>query len=236
MWPPQSIPRLGSHFKVALEVEPDYREALYALPAAFRSPRRNAEPSRQLVLYEKTDPTPRRHYADPLLDALDSIREDSVQEMVNEGHALQQSSDLDRTRAIHEDILDIDPQYPQAHVNLVAIHGQEGDFDRSGFRYERSVTMDPSIAEAHYNHGVSRHHAGKYSAAVEAFGKALDINPLHADSHSNSRTALEALGRGPKRLRTTGIRYSTVLRTRWRSSVSGGGWPTGDGTERRCLI
>ena len=156
--------------------------------------------------------------------------------MVNEGHALQQSSDLDRARAIYEDILEIDPQYAQAHANLVAIHGQQGDYDRSGLHFERYVAMGPSIAEAYYKQGVSRHHAGEYRAAVEAFGKALGINPLHSDSHSNSGTALEVLGRGPKRLRTTGIRYSTVLRTRWRSSVSGGGWLTGDGTERRCLI
>jgi len=161
----------------------------------FRSLGRDAGASRQLALYERADPTPRRHYADPLLDAMDSIREDSVQEMFNEGHALQGSGELDRARAVYEEILEIDPQYVQAHVNLVAIHGQLGDYDRSGFHYERSVSMDPAIAEAHYNHGVSRHYAGDYEAAVEAFRKSIEINPLHADSHSNLGTALEALGR-----------------------------------------
>ena len=183
------------HFEAALEVEPDYREALYALAGALRSLGRDTEASHQLALYEQTNPTPRRHYADPLLDAMDSIRDDSVQEMFNEGHALQQSGELASARALYEDLLEIDPDYVQAHVNLVAIHGQQGNYERSGFHYERSVAMDPSIAEAHYNHGVSRHFAGEYEAAVEAFEKSLEINPLHSDSHSNLGTALEALGR-----------------------------------------
>lgn len=183
------------HLEAALEIEPDYREALYALAGALRSLGRDAEASRQLSLYEATDPTPRRHYADPLLDAMDSIRGDSVQEMFNDGYALQQGGELERARSLYDEILEIDPDYVQAHVNLVAIHGQMGDYARSASHYDRSVDLDPTIAEAHYNHGVSRHFAGDYDAAVEAFGKAIEINPLHADSHSNLGTALEALGR-----------------------------------------
>ena len=183
------------HLEAALAIEPDYREALYALAGALRSLGRDAEASRKLSLYETADPTPRRHYEDPLLDAMDSIRSDSVQEMFNEGYALQQDGELERARSLYDEILEIDPSYVQAHVNLVAIHGQLGDYGRSASHYERSVALDASIAEAHYNHGVSRHFAGDYAAAVNAFGKAIEINPLHADSHSNLGTALEALGR-----------------------------------------
>lgn len=196
------------HLEAALEIEPGYREALYALAGALRSLGLTAEASRQLALYERADPGPRRHYEDPLLDAMDSIRDDSVQEMFNDGYARQQSGDLASARDLYSDILEIAPDHVQAHVNLVAVHGQSGDYARSAVHYERAVALDPTIAEAHYNHGVSRHFAGEYEAAADAFRKALEINPLHADSHSNLGTALDAMGHSSEALR----HYEDALR------------------------
>ena len=183
------------HLHAALEIEPDYREALYALASAFRSLGRDSEASEQLSLYEETDPTPRRHYADPLLEAMDSIRAGSAQDVFNKAYALQQEGDLESARVLFDSVLEIDPNYVQALVNLVAVHGQLGDHERATLHYERSIALDPSIAEAHYNYGVSRHFAGDYEGAFEAFGKAIEINPLDADAHGNLGTTLEAMGR-----------------------------------------
>ena len=183
------------HFEAALGIEPDYREALYALASAYRLDGRREEAAEQIARYEQADPTPRRHYADPLIDAMDSIRARSAQDTFNEGHALQARGDFEGALAAYGDVLEIDPEYVQAHVNLVAIHGELGNHDQALRHYGRSVELNPSIAEAHYNYGVSRHFAGDFRGAAEAFGKAVTINPQDADTHGNLGASLEELGR-----------------------------------------
>ena len=183
------------HLEAALEIEPDYREAVYTLASAYRTMGREAEAAQQLARYERMSPVQRRHYSDPLLDAMDSIRAGSAQQVFNEGHALQQQGDLDGARARFDSVLEISPDHVQAHVNLVAVHGGLGNYEESARHYRRAVELDASIAEAHYNHGVSRHFAEDYEEAASAFRKAIEINPQHADAYGNLATTLDALGR-----------------------------------------
>ena len=189
------------HLEAALAIEADYREALYALASAYRLEGRHEEAAEQVAVYERTDPTPRRHYDDPLIDAMDSIRALSTQETFNQGHALQARGDLEGAMAAYGDVLEIDPGYVQAHVNLVAVHGELGNYEQAAAHYQRSVALDPSIAEAHYNYGVSRHLAGDFRNAADAFEKALAINPQDPNAHGNLGVSLDELGRASEATR-----------------------------------
>ena len=184
------------HLEAALEVESGYREALYALANAYRAEGREDDAEEKLRLYEQTDPAPRRHYADPLIDSLDAIRRGSAQSVFNEGHSLQERGQITAARAAYETVLEIDPDYVQAHVNLVSVFGQMGDPDQARRHYQLAVALDPGIAEAHYNFGVSLHFAEDFEGAEKAFRKALAINDQNADAHGNLATTLEQLGRG----------------------------------------
>lgn len=189
------LPTGIGHLQRAVELEPDYREAHYALANAYRRAGRLADSARHLAAYEEADPAPRRHYADPLLDGMSALQAGSAQARFNEGHALQAKGDLGGARAAYRATLEIDPKYVQAHVNLIAIHGQLGAPDQAARHYEQAVALDASIEEAHYNYGVSRHFAGDFAGAVAAFRKALAINSQSADTLGNLGVALEALGR-----------------------------------------
>lgn len=183
------------HLEAALEVEPGYREALYALANAYRAQGREDDAEEHLRLYEQADPAPRRHYSDPLIDSLDSVRRESAQSVFNEGHSLQERGESTAARAAYESVLEIDPDYVQAHVNLVSLFGEMGDHDEARRHYQHAVSLDPGIAEAHYNYGVSLHFAGDFEGAEQAFRKALAINDQNADAHGNLATTLEQLGR-----------------------------------------
>ena len=187
--------RAIAHLEAAIHAEPDYREALYALAGAYRLQGRHEEAAGKLALYEKADPAPRRHYADPLIDAMDSIRASSAQQVFNEGHALQFRGDYQGALAAYSTVLDIDPDYVQAHVNLVAVYGEVGDYELAARHYERSVALNSSISEAHYNYGVALHFAGDYRGASDAFRKAVEINPHDPNTLANLATSLEELGR-----------------------------------------
>ena len=187
--------RAITHLEAAIRAEPDYREALYALASAYRLQGRHQEATAKLVLYENADPGQRRHYPDPLIDAMESIRASSAQQVFNEGHALQARGDYEGALAAYAAVLEIDPNYVQAHVNLVAVHGELGNYEQASQHYEQSVSLNPSISEAHYNYGVSLHFSEDYRGASDAFRRALEINPQDPNTHANLATSLEELGR-----------------------------------------
>ena len=182
------------HFEAALAVEADYREAIYALAQELRLVGREAEAAAQLERYESVGTALRRHYEDPLVDAMDSIRSASAQQAFNDARALQDSGDFQGALARYSGALEIDPNYAQAHVNLIVVYGQLERHDEVAKHYELAVKLNPSIAEAHYNYGVSRHLAADYAGAAAAFRRALSINPQDANAHNNLANALEQSG------------------------------------------
>ena len=179
------------HFQAALATEPDYREAIYALAQELRLVGRGAEAEQQLERYESVPAALRRHYADPLIDAMDTIRSASAQQVFNDAQALQNTGDWEGASALYGSALEIDPNYAQAHVNLIVVYGQLARHDEVAEHYRRAVSLNPSIAEAHYNYGVSRHLAADYQEAVAAFRQALAINSQDANAHNNLANALE---------------------------------------------
>lgn len=190
----QSDQAIG-HLEAAVAAEPDYREALYALANAYRASGRTDEAENVLRRYAESDPVPRRHYADPLIDSMDSIRSASAQAVFNEGHSYQEGGDLNAALRAYESVLEIDPSFVQAHVNLISVFGELGNHELARRHYERAVVLDPTIAEAHYNHGVSLHFSGELEGAMAAFRKTLDLNDQHSDAHGNLATLLERQGR-----------------------------------------
>ena len=182
------------HFEAALAIEADYREAIYALALELRLAGREAEAAKQLERYESAGTTLRRHYEDPLVDAMDSIRSASAQQVFNDARALQDSGDLQGALERYSSVLEIDPNYAQAHVNLIVVYGQLERHDEVAKHYRLAVKLNPSIAEAHYNYGVARHLAADYPRAATAFRKALAINPQDANAHNNLANALEQGG------------------------------------------
>ena len=189
------------HLEKAVDLEPGYREARYALASAYRAIGRDEDAAEQLTRYSQADPTARRHYADPLIEGMDSIRASSAQATFDEGFALGSRGDLEGARAAYQAALEIDPAYAQAHVNLIAVHGELGNHALAAEHYNRAVELNPSIAEAHYNYGVALHFADNYQGAADAFAKALDVNPQDANAHANLATTLEQLGRTSEAIR-----------------------------------
>ncbi len=188
--------RAVEHLEEAVAEEPGFREALYALAGAYRAQGREGEADRLLRRYETVASTPRRHYPDPLIDGMDAIRSFSAQATLERGRALQAQGDLEGARGSYSAALEIDPEYVEAHVNLVSVLGELGDHEQATSHYQRAVALDPSIPEAHYNFGVSLHFSGEFAAAADAFRKALAVNDRYADAHGNLASSLEELGRG----------------------------------------
>ena len=183
------------HLRTALAEEPEYREALYALATSLRSIGEEEEANVQMALYAKADSTQRRHYPDPVLDAMASVRGGSAQEAFERARALQDEGDADGARAVYLEVLEIDPDYVQAHVNLIAVLGELGVVDLAENHFQKAVALNPSISEAYYNVGLLRNRAGDHDGAIKAYEEAVRLNPQNADALTNLGAALDVLGR-----------------------------------------
>ena len=182
------------HLEKAVELDPDYREANYLLANMYLKAGRQEDADLYLMQYEQTNPSPRRHYADPLIDAISSIKTDSAQKYFEEGREWQRLGDLESAIVSYQSALEMDQDYVHAHVNLIAIHGQMGNLELATRHYERSLQLRPLIADAHYNYGISLQYAEDFKGAVEAYRKAVEINPQDSAAYGNLGVALERLG------------------------------------------
>jgi tetratricopeptide (TPR) repeat protein len=180
----------------ALQLEPDYREALNLLANVYSQAGRAEDAGKQLGLFEQAAARKRRHYADPLVDELDELKAGDVLTLFEDGLALQNAGDLRQALARYNEVLEIDPDYEQAHVSLIAVHAMLGAPRQAVLHFERALAINPNLKEAHYNLGLMRHREGNFAEAADAFSKALEINPTDAETLGSLGVALEQLGRG----------------------------------------
>ena len=183
------------HLEQAVTLDPEYREAHYALANAYLEAGRGADAALALTRYEASDPAPRRHYPDPLMDALGKLTAATAQTLFQEGSELMSRGSLVPARDALESVLDIDPRHAQAHVNLISVYGQLGDAAKATAHYQQAIALNDDLEEAHYNYGLLVAFENDFDSAIPAFTRALEINPQSAESHGNLGFALEQVGR-----------------------------------------
>lgn len=196
LYAPRDRAQASVYLEQALGIEPDYREARYLLANTYTLEGRSDDAKKQLELFEQTDTTPRRHYQDPLLDALVELKTGDARTLYEDALAQQQAGNLRRALELYESTLEVDAAHLQAHVSLIAVHGMLSNFEQAVVHFNRAVALNPDTLEAYYNLGLVRHSAGDPAAAAAAFSKALEINPADAQTHANLGVVLEQLGRG----------------------------------------
>ena len=183
------------HLERAIALDPEYREAHYALANAYREVGRGADAALALANYEASDATPRRHYPDPLIDELAKLTATTAQTLFQEGSELMSAASLPAARDASEAALELDPQHAQAHVNLISVYGQLDDTAKATAHYNEAVALNDELEEAHYNYGVLLAFDDEFDSAIPMFTRALEINPQSAESHGNLGFALEQVGR-----------------------------------------
>lgn len=183
------------HLEQAVTLDPEYREAHYALANAYREAGRGADAALALARYEASDPATRRHYPDPLIDELGKLTASTAQTLFQEGSELLSSGSLAAARDALESVLEIDLGHAQAHVNLISVYGQLGDAAKATAHYQQAIALNDDLEEAHYNYGLLRAFENDFDSAIPAFTRALEVNPQSAESHGNLGFALEQVGR-----------------------------------------
>lgn len=180
-------------YQRAVELEPQFGRAHYALALAFRDAGAGERAETHLNAYRRLGPR-RPVPADRLLNEIRSMK-GTGRDLLAEGARLGRAGHLAESIAMHLKAVDADPADAQAHVNLISLYGRTGRPDSAEKHYRAALALGSSLAEAHYNYGVLLAASSRYEDAAAAFRQALDVDAFYASAHHNLAALLARQGK-----------------------------------------
>ena len=103
--------------------------------------------------------------------------------------------------AAYERALALDPELPDAHLNLGRLLHEAGDLAAAEHHYRDALALRPGDATAAFNLGVALEDAGRLPEASDAYELAIAADPRAADAHHNLAWVYERLGEPQAALR-----------------------------------
>jgi predicted Zn-dependent protease len=102
---------------------------------------------------------------------------------------------------LYEEILNIDPAYAPAYINLGTIHFHLRQFDRAEELYRRATEADPGYVLAFFDLGNVLDELQRQDESIVAYLRAIALAPRFADAHYNLALAYERKGKKRQSLR-----------------------------------
>jgi tetratricopeptide (TPR) repeat protein len=106
-----------------------------------------------------------------------------------------------RAIGLYEEILEIDPEYAAAYINLGTINFHLRQFERAEQLYRRATEADSSYVLAFFDLGNVLDELQQSDESITAYLQAVSLSPRYADAHYNLALAYERKGERRKALR-----------------------------------
>ena len=106
----------------------------------------------------------------------------------------EEAGDKTRAMALYEEILQIDPTYAAAHINLGTMHFHLRQFGRAEELYRRATIADPGYVLAFFDLGNVLDELQRLDESIVAYRQAVALSPRYADAHYNLALACERKG------------------------------------------
>jgi tetratricopeptide (TPR) repeat protein len=194
------VPEAIAAFRRALELQPDYVEAMNNLGNALRATGRSAEalphfrraaelrPDVALIHNNLGTALNEQRQFDEAIAAFQkavAIQPDYAEAYSNLGHALIGKEDFESAVAACRRAAELRPEMVELHVNLANALRQAGKADQAIAACSRAIELRPDHAEAFNNLGYALCYQARFPEAKEAFRKAVGFRPNHASAHWN---------------------------------------------------
>lgn len=119
----------------------------------------------------------------------------SAEQTLQIGLQLHEAGRLEEARNCYRNILQSEPEHPDAHHLLGMLAYREGDYETAVLQINRALSRRPANALYLNNLGSACRALGNYEKAQQAFTRAIQVQPGYAEPHNNLGTVLFALGK-----------------------------------------
>jgi tetratricopeptide (TPR) repeat protein len=106
----------------------------------------------------------------------------------------EETGEKQRAITLYEEILDIDPEYAAAYINLGTIQFHLRRFDLAEQLYRRATVADPAYVLAYFDLGNVLDELERPDESIAAYSQAIALAPRYADAHYNLALAYERKG------------------------------------------
>ena len=117
-----------------------------------------------------------------------------VQERFLSAVQAEEAGEKARAIAIYEQILELDPDYAPASINLGTLHFHLRQYARAEEFYRRATISDPSYVLAYFDLGNVLDELDRPDESIAAYCQAVLLSPRYADAHYNLALAYERKG------------------------------------------
>jgi len=122
------------------------------------------------------------------------VRE-SLADLFARGVALEEDPlTADDAIECYKKVLQLDPTYAPAHINLGTLYYNYSDYALAEDHYRRAIESDPRYALAYFDLGNVLDETQRLAEAIAAYKSALQLAPTYADAHYNLALAYERSG------------------------------------------
>jgi len=180
-------------YRRACELFPAYGAAHYRLALAYRKLGDGPRSQEHLRLHAASQ-TLVPPVQDPLRDEMRALDRGAASH-VQRGIGFEEAGRIEDAIVEHEKALELDPEFVQAHANLIILYGKTKQPQKAEEHFRAAVRLNPNHADSYYNYGVLLFEQRKYVEAEEVFRKAVEINPFHSQAFHNLGVMREQQGR-----------------------------------------
>lgn len=113
----------------------------------------------------------------------------------------EEAGEKSRAIALYEEILELDPDYAPASINLGTLHFHLRQYPRAEEFYRRATISDPNYVLAYFDLGNVLDELERLDESIAAYRQAVALAPRYADAHYNLALAYERKGQSRSALR-----------------------------------
>jgi tetratricopeptide (TPR) repeat protein len=135
------------------------------------------------------------------LDAEPNLIPNLIQDRFLAAVNAEEAGEKPRAISLYEEILELDPDYAPASINLGTLHFHLRQFALAEEFYRRATIADPGYVLAYFDLGNVLDELERPDESIAAYCKAVALAPRYADAHYNLALAYERKGRHRPALR-----------------------------------
>lgn len=108
--------------------------------------------------------------------------------LYNQGQVLSSSNRLEEALHKYNQVIEIDPNYPEYHFDRGNIYSNMGLLEKAIENYDKAIELGPPFPEVYYNRANAYNRLGHTQQAIQDYNYLLELEPEHINGIMNRAT------------------------------------------------